>query len=199
MIVWDCRFQSRPIFQQSLTCANVWLARIGTSGLRVGIAWQGTTTEGGGARSIRLEHLRPLTIPGVRLINLQIGAGLEQIDQLVGDMSIETLGPDFDSGEDGFIDAAAVIASLDLVVTCDTSLAHLSGALDKPTWIALLETPEWRWQREITTSCWYPSVRLFRQPGPDDWDSVFRAMAKALAMLEQGRSSGCKRKRSAKQ
>ena len=158
-----------------------WLARIGTTGLRVGIAWQGWTDGGpAGARSFRLENLRPLTaIPGIRLISLQIGTGAEQIDHL-RDMSIETLGSEFDSGEDAFIDAAAVIASLDLIVTCDTGLAHLSGALDKPTWIALIETPEWRWQRETTTSCWYPSARLFRQPRPDDWDTVFRAMAKMM-------------------
>lgn len=163
-----------------------WLERIGTSGLRVGIAWQGWTDgSAAGARSIRLEHLRPLaSVPGIRLISLQIGAGLEQVDQLAREMSIETLGPDFDSGEDGFIDAAAAIDSLDLVVTCDTSLAHLAGALGKPIWIALLETPEWRWQRQSTSSCWYPSVRLFRQPRPDDWDSVFLAMAKTLKVLQ---------------
>lgn len=162
-----------------------WRTRIGTNGLRVGIAWQGWSDGGAvGARSFRLENLRPLTrIPGIRLISLQIGSGVGQIDHLP-DTPIETLGPEFDCGEDGFIDAAAVITSLDLVVTCDTGLAHLSGALDKPTWIALLETPEWRWQRQSTTSCWYPSVRLFRQPRPDDWDSVFRAMAKTLATLQ---------------
>ena len=77
-----------------------------------------------------------------------------------------------------------MIDALDLVVTCDTSLAHLAGALGKPIWIALLETPEWRWQRQSTSSCWYPSVRLFRQPRPDDWDSVFLAMAKTLKVLQ---------------
>ena len=74
-----------------------WLERIGTSGLRVGIAWQGWTDgSAAGARSIRLERLRPLaSVPGIRLISLQIGAGLEQVDQLAREMSIETLGPDF--------------------------------------------------------------------------------------------------------
>jgi tetratricopeptide (TPR) repeat protein len=175
-----------PYLSPEAALREHWLERIGNRGLRVGIAWQGWADGGSvGARSVRLEHLRPLTtVPGIRLISLQIGAGVEQIDQVVRDMSIETLGPEFDSGEDGFVDAAAVIASLDLVVTCDTSLAHLAGALGKPTWIALLATPEWRWQHKGTSSCWYPAIRLFRQPRPDDWDSVFRAMAKTLATLQ---------------
>ena len=164
-----------------------WLSRIGTSGLRVGIAWQGWSDDGtGGARSFRLEHLRPLTsVPGIRLISLQLGNGAEQIDRLLRDMSVETLGADFDTGEDGFVDTAAVIAALDLVVTCDTGLAHLAGALGKPVWIALLETPEWRWQRETTKSSWYPSARLFRQPNRDDWDSVFCDMAETLKTLQR--------------
>ncbi len=163
-----------------------WLARVGSNGLRVGIAWQGWTDGGGaGWRSFRLEQMQPLAaVPGVRLISLQIGTAAEQLERLPPGMVVETLGPEFDAGEDGFIDAAAVIASLDLVVCCDTGLAHLAGALGARTWIALLDTPEWRWQRGTTESRWYPSVRLFRQPRPNDWGSVFQAMAKALSALQ---------------
>lgn len=172
-----------------------WLARIGNHGLRVGIAWQGWSDGGGGDwRSFRLEKLRPLAaVPGVRLISLQVGKGVEQLDRLTPAMAVETLGPDFDTGEDGFIDSAAVMASLDLVVCCDTGLAHVAGALGTPTWIALLDTPEWRWLRATSESHWYPSVRLFRQPRAHDWDSVFQAMANELSTLQHGGKLGVSR------
>jgi tetratricopeptide (TPR) repeat protein len=168
-----------------------WLSKIGTGGLRVGIVWQGAVRDGApDARAFSLEHLRPLsTIPGVRLISLQFGAGVEQIDQLRPNMTVETLGPDMDSGEDGFIDTAAVMECLDLIVTSDTAMVHLAGALGKPLWIALVHVPEWRWQLGTTESCWYPSARLFRQPKRDDWDSVFREMATALKNLKESRDA----------
>jgi hypothetical protein len=96
-------------------------------------------------------------------------------------MSVERLGPDFDSGEHGFVDAAAVIEVVDLVVSCDTSIAHLAGALGHPVWIALSDVPEWRWQLERSDSIWYPTARLFRQAARGDWDGVFSRMAEALA------------------
>ena len=83
----------------------------------------------------------------VRLISLQKGYGVEQLDRLPSGMRVETLGDDFDAGPDAFVDAAAAIAHLDLVVTCDTSIAHLAGALGRPVWVALKNDAEWRWLR----------------------------------------------------
>jgi len=164
-----------------------WRTRIGSNGLRVGISWQGWHRGGPqDARSFQLEHLRPLMdVPGIRLISLQIGTGVEQIERLLPDMRVETLGPDFDSGQDNFIDTAAAMASLDLIITPDTGLAHLAGALGKPIWIALIEIPEWRWQLEVTESYWYPAAKLFRQPKRDDWDSVFSKMAETLHVMQR--------------
>jgi len=100
-------------------------------------------------------------------------------------VTIELLG-DFDSGPDAFTDTAAVIANLDLVVTSDTSIAHLAGALGRPTWLALKRVPDWRWMREREDTPWYPTMRLFRQKTAGDWRSVFLAVARELAVLVGG-------------
>jgi hypothetical protein len=159
-----------------------WRRRIGDHGFRIGIVWQGNRYDGNDVRAFPLAALRPLAaISGVRLISLQINNGSEQLETLPPDMSVERLGPDFDAGEDGFIDAAAVIEAVDLVVSCDTSIVHLAGALGRPVWIALSERAEWRWQLERSDSVWYPSATLFRQDRRGDWDGMFSRMAEALA------------------
>jgi Flp pilus assembly protein TadD len=160
-----------------------WAARLGESGFKVGIVWQGNPNpEADITRSIPLTEFAPLTAaPTVRLISLQKGFGVEQLETLPGEMRVETLGDDFDAEPDAFVDAAAVISRLDLVVTCDTSIAHLAGALGRPVWVALKKDAEWRWLREREDSPWYPTMRLFRQPTIGDWPSVFAQMAQALA------------------
>lgn len=158
-----------------------WQERIGDHGFRVGVAWRGSNND---HRSFAPAHLAPLaSVPGVRLISLLMESDAPSPIALPPGLAIENLGQDFDTGEDGFLDAAAVIDGLDLVVSCDTSIAHLAGALGKPTWIALNTAPEWRWQRGSTTSVWYPAARLFRQRTFGDWDGVLREMAAELAQL----------------
>ncbi len=155
-----------------------WRARIGEHGLRVGIAWQGFSGrfEDRG-RSIPLSAFAPLAQPGVRLISLQKGEGEEQIASAGFD--IETL-PNLDDGPDAFLDTAAVMTTLDLIVTSDTSIAHLAAALGRPVWVALRLVPDWRWLLERSDSPWYPTMRLFRQSTDGDWAAVFAAMAQAL-------------------
>ena len=164
-----------------------WRARIGAQGIRIGVVWQGNPNpEADMARSYPLAALAPLVqVAGVRLISLQKGYGVEQLAALSPDVPVETLGEDFDAGADAFLDTAAAMDSLDLVITCDTSIAHLAGALARPTWVALKRDAEWRWMRERETSPWYPSLRLFRQPRAGDWESVFAAMAEALRARAQ--------------
>jgi tetratricopeptide (TPR) repeat protein len=157
-----------------------WRQRIGNGGFRVGIAWQGSALSVKEGRSIPLGAFAPLqVVPGVRLISLQLGAASEQIAALAPGLAIETLGPDFDSGPQAFLDTAAVIENLDLVITCDSAIAHLCGVLNKPVWVALKHTPDWRWLLGRSDSPWYPSMRLFRQPEPGDWGSVFRQIEAA--------------------
>jgi hypothetical protein len=166
-----------------------WRTRIGDRGFRVGIVWQGNPRrrEDRG-RSIRLEHYLPLaSVPGVRLISLQKDDGAEQLP--AESPNVETLGADFDAGPDGFIDTAAAMMSLDLVISSDTAVAHLAGALGVPVWVALRAVPDWRWMTAGADCPWYPTMRLFRQTVRDDWAPVFAAMRDALAARAAGRDA----------
>jgi tetratricopeptide (TPR) repeat protein len=160
-----------------------WKAQIGAHGFKIGIAWQGNPKLDEG-RSIPLEQFVPLSrVPGVRLISLQKHVGLDQLAGLSKDAAIEGLGDAFDSGPDAFIDTAAVMTNLNLVITADTSIAHLAGALGRPTWVALKHAPDWRWLLDREDCPWYPTVRLFRQPRRDDWASVFARINQELKSL----------------
>jgi len=152
-------------------------------GFRMGIAWQGSIRHPWDRhRSCKLANFEPLAhIEGVRLISLQKGPGIEQLQELGGDFgfTVAYLGVKVD--ESGpFLDTAAIMANLDLVVSVDTAAAHLAGALGVPCWLALAYTPDYRWLLRRGDSPWYPSMRLFRQPAVGDWSGVFGGMADEL-------------------
>ena len=170
---------------------DMWLKRIGAEGFKIGVVWQGNPDpEADRARSMPLTALAPLAeIAGVRLISLQKGAGEEQLSSLPPSMRVETLGADFDAGADAFVDTAAAMTCLDLIVTCDTSIAHLAGALAVPVWVALKSDAEWRWLTGRADSPWYPTMRLFRQTRRGVWSDVFEAMARELAELAERRAA----------
>ena len=170
---------------------EMWTKRIGSGGFKVGVVWQGNPDpDADRARSVPLAALAPLAeVPGVRLISLQKGFGEEQLPTLPSSMRVETLGADFDAGTDAFVDTAAAMTCLDLVVTCDTSIAHLAGALALPVWVALKMDAEWRWLTERADSPWYPTMRLFRQARRGMWDDVFGAMALELVALAAARAT----------
>lgn len=161
-------------------CMETWSQRVGKRGYRVGIAWQGFSGRHEDVgRSLPLASFAPLVaIPGVRLISLQRGEGVDQIEQV--NFPVERF-DDLDSGGDAFIDTAAVMKLIDLVITSDTSVAHLAGALGCPVWVALRKVPDWRWMLDREDSPWYPSMRLFRQKIDGDWASVFQEMAGKVA------------------
>jgi hypothetical protein len=104
-------------------------------------------------------------------------------------MRVETLPEDFDAGDGAFLDSAAVMACVDLVITSDTALTHLAGACGVRTWLPLKHVPDWRWMLERSDSPWYPQHRLFRQRRRDDWSEVFAEMESALPDLVAGGSS----------
>ncbi len=170
-----------------------WRERIAAvPGLRVGIAWQGNLAVEhliwARGRSMPLAELAPLTqIPGVQLISLQKGPGAEQIREVPFRERVLDLAPELDQGPDSFLDTAALMSSLDLVISTDTSIAHLAGALGRPAWIALPFAAEWRWLLERSDSPWYPTLRLFRQRRRGNWQSVVAAMTDAITLLSPGR------------
>lgn len=159
-----------------------WRERVDRDRLSIGLIWQGNPkARADKGRSLPLAALAPLVgLDGVQIIALQKEHGLEQ---LAGGLAarIERPGPGFDDGADAFLDTAALMASLDVVVTSDTAAAHLAGALGRPTLLMLKAVPDWRWQVSGETSVWYPSMQLFRQPKPGDWASVVAAVVAAVA------------------
>lgn len=153
--------------------------------IRVGISWQGNPDHQADAfRSFPLKQFEPLaSIPGISLYSLQAGHGLNQLAQWQGASPVHTFGNQVDKSSGAFMDTAAIMKSLDLVITTDTALAHLAGALNVPTWVVLGYIPDWRWLLNRADSPWYPSMRLFRQPKIGDWDSAFAEVHNALLEL----------------
>ncbi|WP_255608950.1 tetratricopeptide repeat protein [Methylosinus sp. Sm6] len=172
----------RPYLRAEPERVAHWRERLGDGGFKVGIAWHGSShSRSDHTRAAPLSAFAPLSrIDGVRLVSLQKNFGAEQLRSAPAGMRVESLGADFDCGADAFVDTAAVIANLDLVVTIDTSIAHLAGALGQKVWIAIKHSPEWRWMLEREDTPWYDSARLFRQERRGDWDDVFSRMAREL-------------------
>jgi hypothetical protein len=168
----------------------LWREKLGSQGFKVGICWQGNPDNPEDlSRSIALRCFQSLAlVPGVRLIALQKRDGLDQLEDLPSDMRVETLGQDFDNGPDAFVDTAAAMSCLDLVITADTSIVHLAGALGRPVWVALKHVPHWLWMLNRTDSPWYPTMALYRQEVRDDWASVFHALADDLGKLQKRES-----------
>ncbi len=163
-----------------------WRARLPSGGLNVALAWAGNPRMETGrhaGRSPPLAALAPLMeVPNVEFISLQRGPSEEQLGSVSFGRSILRF-PDLDSGPDAFVDTAAVLTCVDLLITSDSAIAHLAGALGVPTWLCLMHEPDWRWMQSGSTTPWYASMRLFRQPTRSNWEPVYGEVAKALASL----------------
>lgn len=161
-----------------------WRERIGPEGFRIGICWQGSTARIDRGRSFPVAQFAGIAgLPGVRLISLHKGHGESQLDTLPEGMRVELPGPDFDPEGEAFLDTAAIMRVCDLVITSDTAVAHLAGALGLPVWVMLQHVPDWRWMLGRADSPWYPSMRLFRQQARGDWRSAFAPAETALEAL----------------
>jgi hypothetical protein len=153
-------------------------------GRRIGIAWQGNPKyKRDPFRSVPLTAFAPLAdVPGVTLVSLQQGAGRAQLDDPATRPAFPLVDPgrEVDTASGAFMDTAAIMQGLDLVITSDTSIPHLAGGLGVPVWLAVSSDPDFRWGSRGETSPWYPGMRLFRQKSEGDWTGVFAAMAAAL-------------------
>jgi tetratricopeptide (TPR) repeat protein len=158
--------------------ASKWSARMNNAGGRhIGIVWAGSATNTNDRnRSLPLEAFLPLTKVGLMPVSLQ--KDLKAADKAVLDKHPEIL--HFEEDITDFSDTAALIGSVDLVVTVDTSVAHLAGAMGKPVWILLPHEPDFRWLLNRDDSPWYPTARLFRQPAIGDWNTVIDDVTREL-------------------
>jgi hypothetical protein len=152
-----------------------WRKRLRGPSAKAGLVWAGSTTHSENRfRSASLLEMQPLAeVTGWSFYSLQKG---EAAEAQLADWPIAALGPLLHD----FADTAAAIAALDLVITVDTSVAHLAGALGKPVWLLLDAVPDWRWLLDRTDSPWYPTARLFRQRVRGDWREVMQSVADAL-------------------
>jgi tetratricopeptide (TPR) repeat protein len=163
-----------------------WRARLPSAQrLRIALAWAGNPhmeTGRHAGRSPPLAALAPLmAAPNVSFISLQKGHGEDQLNDVDFGSSILRL-PDLDAGPDAFLDTAAVLKCVDLLVTSDTAIAHLAGGLGARTWLCLMHEPDWRWMLGRGDTPWYTSMRLFRQRMPSDWAGVYTELARELAL-----------------
>lgn len=156
----------------------------GVPGLRVGIVWQGNPRNPADRlRSVPLAAFAPLAgMEGVRLVSLQKGPGASQLAE--GAFALD-LSDRLDEANGPFMDTAAVLRNLDLLVTVDSAVAHLAGALGVPTWVVLSRAADWRWLRGRDDTPWYPATRLFRQERLGEWGPVFERIARALGSQPQ--------------
>ena len=148
---------------------------------RVGVAWAGNPRyPADHRRSTRVETLLPLLrMQDVTWISLQKGEAAAQLARLPS----ETQVVDGSSGEADLAETAALISTLDLVITTDTCIAHLAGAMGKPVWILLSQPADWRWMEDRETTPWYPTARLFRQAESSDWAGVMERVVEDLSYL----------------
>lgn len=171
-----------------------WKARFAElAGVKVGIAWQGDPkNRRDRARSIPLASFEWLAkIPGVHWFSLQKGNGSEQLAEVQDRWPIGDVVRDATD----FADTAAIVTNLDLVISVDSAVAHLAGALDVPVWLAVPASPDWRWQLNREDSPWYPSMRLLRQKQYGCWIDVIERLALDLGVLAEQHRLGSRPER----
>lgn len=183
------KFPGRPIYaatpymQVEAAQAGAWRERVATlspgAHRRIGLVWAGNPRHHFDAfRSVPLTTLLPLAaLEGNSWFAIQKGPGATQLADVAGRWPLHAIGDELHD----FASTAALIENLDLVITVDTSVAHLAGALGKPVWVLLAAQPDWRWGMGREDSVWYPSARVFRQTTLGDWSGVLAALQQALS------------------
>jgi hypothetical protein len=170
-----------PYLHATGEAREMWRAKLGRNDdeFKVGLVWMGNPEFPAAlAKSCGLQHLKGvIQTPRCRFFSLQKGDAASDIQRLGLEKRIADHGQELKS----FSDTAALIANLDLVISIDTAVAHLAGALGKPVWVLLPFAADWRWLLNRADSPWYPTARLFRQPRIGDWESVEGSVADELS------------------
>lgn len=184
-----------PYLAADTAATAAWRDRLRTMpGLKIGLNWQGGAVAERQAwikgRSFALSCAASLArTPGVSLISLQKGPAARQLSEVeFGGAIAQVTDPD-ETGAEALMETAALVAALDLVITSDTSVAHLAGALGAPVWVILHSVPDWRWRLDGSDCPWYPSMRLFRQRVAGDWAEALEQVSAEVAALVRGRAS----------
>jgi hypothetical protein len=167
-----------PYLRSEPERVGAWRRRLGDGKLpRVGLAWSGSATHLNDTnRSIPLEDFARVVCPEAQFVSLQKDVRAADERVLIGRRDVRHLGSELQD----FADTAAVIELMDLIVTVDTAVAHLAGAMGKAVWILLPFNPDWRWLLDRDDSPWYPSARLFRQTAHGDWSEVVARLSVEL-------------------
>ena len=185
----DCVLIDEPYLQAPAPAVAHWrriLHRdaVDPAGKLIGLHWQGNPAAEDSlfaGRSFALEQLAPLAeIPGLTFLSLQKGTGSEQLNRCSFRDRFAAAQAEVDACWD-YADNSAILSSCDLVITSDSGIAHLAGALGRPVWLLLARTPEWRWGLTGERTAWYPTMRIFRQNSAGDWHTVVKAVRAALA------------------
>ncbi len=177
--------QPEPYLHADMRDVETWKALLGNDGFKIGLVWAGNRKhKNDHNRSCPLENFLPLShIPGIRLYGLQ-----KETVQSDNSLTQKMLIGNFGKKLSDFADTAGALENMDLLISVDTSVAHLAGAMGKPVWLLLPFAPDWRWMLSREDSPWYPTMRLFRQNRPGNWKSVIDRIATAL--LEYVSKSG---------
>jgi tetratricopeptide (TPR) repeat protein len=176
---WNSIPASVPYLKGDRKQSAMWKNRLAAENphRRIGLAWAGSIAhKKDRTRSVELSQLAPLAaIPGTSFFSLQMGEAAKQVPP--PEMTLQ----DFTADLSDFADTAALLDNLDLVITVDTAVAHLAGAMGKPVWVLVSHAPDWRWLVRREDSPWYPTMRLFRQTTIGDWANVIQRVANSLA------------------
>ena len=166
-----------PYLYPSPDKVRAWEEKVLTvKGMRIGLAWAGRRVPDPRRSATLRDFARLGEIQGISLISLQIGPGAEEAQFPPEEMTILDITREIED----FEDTAALIEQLDLVISVDTSVAHLAGAMGKRVWLLLPFSPDWRWLLDRTDSPWYPTMQIFRQKAPGEWGDVIRSVAELL-------------------
>jgi len=186
-----------PYLRAPAAAVRRWRERLDNmSGLKVGLVWAGNPEHANDhRRSLDLELLAPLfAVRGASFASLQVGPRAADLKKLTPSLALPRKPgrqrvaaiDDFSSGFGDFIESAAAVSALDLVITVDTAMAHLAGALGKPVWVLLPWVTDWRWMLSRDDNPWYPTMRLFRQERGEPWSAVIARVASDLSAVTAG-------------